>query len=36
MVDHMDGIDALVGYQIIGEPRNATEDEEMRNFDKLE
>ena len=36
MVDHMDGIDALVGDQIIGEPRNATEDEEMRNFDKLE
>ena len=33
--DHMDGIDALVGDQIRGEPRNATEDEEVRNFDKL-
>ncbi|XP_075645867.1 uncharacterized protein LOC142617058 [Castanea sativa] len=34
--DHMDGIDALVGDRIRGEPRNATEDEEVRNFDKLE
>ncbi|KAK9990796.1 hypothetical protein SO802_025781 [Lithocarpus litseifolius] len=34
--DHMDGIDALVGDQIRGEPRNATEDEEVCNFDKLE
>ena len=33
--DHMDGIDALVGDRIRGEPRNATEDEEVRNFDKL-
>ena len=34
--DHMDGIDALVGDWIRGEPRNATEDEEVRHFDKLE
>ena len=34
--DHMDGIDALVDDQIRGEPRNATEDEEVRNFDKFE
>ena len=34
--DHMDGINALVGDQIRGEPRNATEDEEVHNFDKLE
>ncbi|XP_065623713.1 uncharacterized protein LOC136065019 [Quercus suber] len=34
--DHMDGIDALVGDRIKGEPRNATEDEEVRHFDKLE
>ncbi|XP_075659141.1 uncharacterized protein LOC142629026 [Castanea sativa] len=34
--DHMDDIDALVGDRIRGEPRNATEDEEVRNFDKLE
>ena len=34
--DHMDSIDALVGDRIRGELRNATEDEEMRNFDKLE
>ena len=34
--DHMDGIDALVGDQIRGEPRNATEDKEVRHFDKLE
>ncbi|XP_075659328.1 uncharacterized protein LOC142629262 [Castanea sativa] len=34
--DHMDGIDALVGDRIRGEPRNATEDEEERHFDKLE
>ncbi|XP_075654732.1 uncharacterized protein LOC142624887 [Castanea sativa] len=34
--DHMDGIDALVGDRIRREPRNATEDEEVRNFDKLE
>ena len=34
--DHMDGIDALVGDQIREEPRNATEDEEVRHFDKLE
>ena len=33
--DQMDGIDALVGDRIRGEPRNATEDEEVRNFDKL-
>ncbi|XP_075636598.1 uncharacterized protein LOC142608811 [Castanea sativa] len=31
-----DRIDALVGDRIRGEPRNATEDEEVRNFDKLE
>ena len=30
--DHMDGIDALVGDRIRGEPRNAIEDEEVRNF----
>ena len=34
--DHMDGIDALVGNRIRGEPRNATKDEEVRHFDKLE
>ena len=34
--DHMDGINALVGDQIRREPRNATEDEEVRNFDKFE
>ena len=34
--DHIDGIDALVGDQIRGEPRNAIEDEEVRHFDKLE
>ena len=34
--DHMDGIDALVGDRISGEPRNATEDEEVCHFDKLE
>ena len=34
--NHMDGIDALVGDQIKGKPRNATEDEEVRHFDKLE
>ena len=34
--DHIDGIDALVGDQIKEEPRNATKDEEVRNFDKLE
>ena len=34
--DHMDGIDALVGDQIRGKPRNTTEDKEVRHFDKLE
>ena len=34
--DQMDGIDALVGDRIRGEPRNATEDEKVRHFDKLE
>ena len=34
--DHMDSIDALVGDRIRGEPRNATEDKELRHFDKLE
>ena len=34
--DHMNGIDALVGDRIRGESRNATEDEEVRHFDKLE
>ena len=34
--DHIDGIDALVGDQIKEEPRNATEDEKVRHFDKLE
>ena len=34
--DHMDGINALVGDRIRGEPRNAIEDEEVRHFDKLE
>ena len=34
--DHIDGIDALVGDRIRGEPRNAIEDEEVRHFDKLE
>jgi len=34
--DHMNGIDVLVGDQIRGEPRNVIEDQEMRNFDKLE
>ena len=33
--DHMDGIDALVCDWIRDEPRNATEDEEVRNFDKF-
>ncbi|XP_050289827.1 uncharacterized protein LOC126727977 [Quercus robur] len=33
--DHMDGINALVGDRIRGEPRNATEDEEVRHFNKL-
>ena len=32
----MDGIDALVGDWIRGEPRNVTEDKEVRHFDKLE
>ena len=30
--DHMDGIDALVNDWIKGEPRNATEDEEVHHF----
>ena len=34
--DHMDGIDALVGDRIRGEPRNAIENDEVCNFDKLE
>ena len=34
--NHMDNIDALVDDRIRGEPRNATEDEEVRHFDKLE
>ena len=34
--DHIDSIDALVGDRIRGEPRNATEDKEVRHFDKLE
>ena len=34
--DHMDGINALLGDRIRGEPRNAIEDEEVRHFDKLE
>ncbi|KAL0002764.1 hypothetical protein SO802_016545 [Lithocarpus litseifolius] len=34
--DHIDGINALVGDRIRGEPRDATEDEELGNFDKLE
>ena len=34
--NHMDGIDALVSDQISGEPRNANQDEEVRNFDKFE
>ena len=34
--DHMDDIYALVGDWIRGELRNAIEDEEVRNFDKLE
>ena len=34
--DHMDGINALVGDRIRGEPRNATEDKEVHHFDKLE
>ena len=34
--DHMDSIDALVNDWIKGEPRNATEDEEVHHFDKLE
>ena len=34
--DYMDGIDALVGDQIRWEPRNATQDEEVRNFDRFE
>ena len=34
--DHMDGLNALVDDRIRVEPRNATEDEEVRNFDKLE
>ena len=33
--DYMDDIDALVGDRIRREPRNATEDEEECNFDKL-
>ncbi|KAK9991288.1 hypothetical protein SO802_026273 [Lithocarpus litseifolius] len=33
--DHMDGINALVGDQIGGEPRNANQDEEKHNFDKF-
>ena len=33
--DHMDGIDALVGNRIKGEPRNATKDEEVHHLDKL-
>ena len=31
----MDGIDALVGDRIRGEPRNVIEDEEVCHFDKL-
>ena len=31
----MDGIDALVGDRIRGEPRNVIEDEEVRHYDKL-
>ena len=34
--DHMDDIDALVGDRIRREPRNATKDEEVCNFDKFE
>ena len=34
--DHMDDIDALVGDRIRGEPRNAIENDEVCNFDKLE
>ena len=34
--DHMDGIDALVGDRIRGEPRNATADKEVHSFDKFE
>ena len=33
--DHIDDIDALVGDQIRGEPRNANQDKEVRN-DQLE
>ena len=34
--DHMNGINALVNDRIREEPRNATEDEEVHHFDKLE
>ncbi|XP_050289784.1 uncharacterized protein LOC126727931 [Quercus robur] len=34
--DHMDSINAFVGDRNREEPRNATEDEEVLNFDKLE
>ena len=34
--DHMDGLNALVDDRIRVEPRNATKDEEVRHFDKLE
>ena len=34
--DHIDGIHALVGDQIKGEPRNANQNEEVHNFDKFE
>ena len=34
--NHIDGIDVLVGDRIRREPRNATEDEKVHNFDKLE
>ena len=34
--DHMDGLNALVDDRIRVEPRNATKDEEVHHFDKLE
>ena len=34
--DQMDGINALVGDRTREEPKNAIEDEEVHNFDKLE
>ena len=34
--DHMNGINALVNDRIREEPRNATEDEEVHHFEKLE